>query len=73
MAVNVSKSYAIIFVRAGICFLKPRPVQLFGEPIQWVDTIHYLRVTLDKRLNLSRHIDRFREKDDHRLSVLALS
>jgi hypothetical protein len=38
IAINVSKSTAIIFERAGRRFIQPRPVTLFGEPMQWVDT-----------------------------------
>jgi len=34
IAINVSKSTAIIFARAGRRFIQPRH---FGEPIQWVD------------------------------------
>ena len=33
-AINVSKSSAIIFARAGRRFIQPRPVTLFGEPIK---------------------------------------
>ena len=36
IAVNVSKSTATIFARAGRRFIQPRPVTLFGEPIEWV-------------------------------------
>jgi hypothetical protein len=54
---NVSKSSAINFARAGRRFIQPRPVTLFGEPIQWVDTTRYLGVTLDKRLAWSSHIE----------------
>jgi hypothetical protein len=50
ITINVSKSTAIIFARAGRRFIQPRPVTLFGEPIPWVDTTRYLGVTLDKRL-----------------------
>ena len=50
IAINVSKRTAIIFARAGWRFIQPRPVTLFGEPIQWVETTRYLMVTLDKRL-----------------------
>jgi hypothetical protein len=50
IAINVSKSTAIIFARARRRFIQPRPVKLFGEPIQWVDTTRYLGVTLDTRL-----------------------
>jgi hypothetical protein len=42
IAINVSKSTAIIFARAGRHFNQPRPVTLFGEPIEWVDTTRYL-------------------------------
>ena len=38
------------FVKAGKRITKPRPVQLFGEPVHWVDTARYLGVNLDKRL-----------------------
>jgi hypothetical protein len=47
IAINVSKSTAIIFSRAGRRFIQPRPVTLFGEPLKWVDTTSYLGVTLD--------------------------
>ena len=42
IAINVSKSSAIIFARAGRRFIQPRSVTLFGKPIIWVDTIRYL-------------------------------
>ena len=42
IASNVSKSIAIIFARAERRFTQPRPVTLFGEPIEWVDTTRYL-------------------------------
>ena len=47
IAFNVKKSSAMLFVKAGTRIAKP---QLFGEPIQWVDTARYLGVTLDTRL-----------------------
>jgi hypothetical protein len=34
IAINVSKSTAIIFARAGWCYIKPQPLTLFVEPIQ---------------------------------------
>jgi hypothetical protein len=57
IAINVSKSTAIIFTLAGRCFNQPQPVTLFGEAIQWVDTIRYLGVTLHTKLTWSPHID----------------
>jgi hypothetical protein len=59
--------------RAGQTALHPAPtVTLFGEPIQWVDTIRYLGVTLDTRLTLSPHIDQLRKKTAQRLDMLSL-
>ena len=48
---------------------KPRSVQLFGEPIQWVDDVRYLGMTLDKRLSWS-NIDLVRKKAVQRLGAL---
>jgi hypothetical protein len=48
IAINVSKSTAMLFTRRRI--QKPRPVLLFGEPILWVDAARYLGVILDTRL-----------------------
>jgi hypothetical protein len=42
IAFNVSKSTAIIFASAGQRFIQRRPVTLYGEPIEWVDTTRYL-------------------------------
>jgi hypothetical protein len=36
IAINVSKSTAVIFVKAARHIQKPRAVQFLGEPIQWV-------------------------------------
>jgi len=69
-AINVSKSTAIIFARAGRRFLQPRPVTLFGEPIEWVDTTRYLGITLDKGLTWSSHIDQVRKKTAQRMGML---
>jgi hypothetical protein len=39
IAINVSKSMAMLFTRRRI--QTPRPVALFGEPVVWVDTARY--------------------------------
>jgi len=70
IAINISKSTAIIFARAGRRFIQPRTVTLFGEPIQWVDTTRYLGVTLDKRLTWSPHVDQIRKKTAQRMDML---
>ena len=58
----MSKSTAKIFARAGRHFIHPRPVTLFGEPIEWFDTTRYLGVNLDRRLTLSPRIDQIRKR-----------
>ena len=70
IAINVSKSTAIIFARAGRRFIQPQPVSLFGEPIQWVDKTRYLGVTLDTQLNWSPHIEQVRKKTAQRMDML---
>jgi hypothetical protein len=70
IAINVSKYTTIIFARAGQRFIQPRPVTLFGEPIQWVETTRYLGVTLDTRLAWSPHIDQVKKKTARRIGML---
>ena len=70
IAINVSKSTAIIFTCAGRRFIQPQPVTLFGEPIEWVDTTNYLGVTLDTRLTWSPHIDQVRKRTAQRMGTL---
>jgi len=40
----------MLLAKTGRRVHKPREVQLFGEPIEWVDDTRYLGVNLDKRL-----------------------
>jgi hypothetical protein len=68
IAINVSESMAMLFTRRRI--QTPRSVALFGEPIVWVGTARYLRVTLDKQLTCSTHIDQVRKKASQWLGVL---
>ena len=70
ITINVSKSTAIIFARAGRRFIQPRPVTLFGEPIEWVDTTLYLGMTLDMGHNWSPHNDHVRKKTAQRMGML---
>ena len=60
----------IIFARAGRRFIQPRSVTLFGEPINWVDTIRYLGVTLDKQLTWSLHIEQVSRRTAQRMGLL---
>ena len=66
----MSKNTAIIFARAGRRFIQTRPVTLFGEPIEWVDTTRYLGVTLDKGLTWSPYIDQVRKRTAQRMDML---
>jgi hypothetical protein len=70
IAINVSKSCAMTIARAGRRFIQPRPVTLFGEQIQWVETTRYLEVTLHNRLTWSPHIDQVRKKTSERMGML---
>jgi hypothetical protein len=45
IAINVSKSTAVLFVKAAR-LMKNRSLQFLGEPIEWVETALYLGVTL---------------------------
>ena len=69
----VSKSSDMFFAKTGRRMPQRRTVQLFGEPIQWVDDTRYLGVTLDKRLTWSKHIDQVRKKAAQRLGTLGLN
>jgi hypothetical protein len=60
----------MIFARASRRFIQPRPVSLFGEPIQWVATTRYLGVTLDRRLTWSPHIDHISRITAQRMGLL---
>jgi hypothetical protein len=71
IAMNVSKGNAMLFAKAGWRFPKPRPVQLLGEPIHWVDTALYLGVILDTRMSWSPHIVQVKKKAAQRLGLLS--
>jgi hypothetical protein len=69
IAINVSKCTSIIFASAGRRFIKPRPVKLLEESIQWFET-HNLGVILNTRLFWSPHIDQVRKKTAQRMGML---
>jgi hypothetical protein len=70
IAINISKSTAVLFVKAAKRMQKPRPVQFLGELIQWVETAHYLVVTLNTQLTWSAHINQVGKKAAQRLGML---
>jgi hypothetical protein len=70
IVINVSKSTAVLGVKAARHIKKPRAVQFLGEPIQWVETARYLGVTLDTQLTWSAHVNQAGKKTAQRLGVL---
>jgi hypothetical protein len=70
IAMNVSKSSAMLFVKNGWRIPQPQPLRFFGEPIKWFDTARYLGVNLDKLFTWSRHIDQVRKKAVQRLGTM---
>jgi len=62
ITINISKSTAMLFVKACRCIPKPQPVQLFSEPIHWVKTA-YLGVILATLLTLSMRWERKQHRD----------
>ena len=62
LAINVSKSTAIIFAFAGRRFIQPRPGTLFSELIELVEIPRYLGVALYTQRNRSPHIDQLRQR-----------
>jgi hypothetical protein len=70
IAINVSNSTAVLFVKAARRIQKSRTVQFRGEPIQWVETARYLGVILDTQLSWSAHVNQVGKKAAQRLGVL---
>jgi hypothetical protein len=70
IAINVSKSNAMLFAKATWRVPRTRQVQFLGQPIEWVDTARYLVVTLVSRLTWRPYIVQVRKKASQRLGVL---
>jgi hypothetical protein len=60
----------VLFAKTARIARQPRPVQLLGEPIQWVQTARYLGVTLDSRLTCSALVNKLRKRAAQRLGML---
>jgi hypothetical protein len=54
-AIKVSRSSALLFVKADRCMQTHRPVEYFGGLNRWVDTARHLGMTLDKHQTSSTH------------------
>jgi hypothetical protein len=50
---------------------RPWPLWLFGEAIEWVETVRYLRVNLNTLLTCSSHVSQVRRKANQRLCLLS--
>jgi hypothetical protein len=70
IAINISKSNAMLFAKVAWRVPRPRPVEFLGQPIEWVVTARYLGVTLDSRLTWRSHIVQVKKKASQRLGVL---
>jgi hypothetical protein len=70
IAINVSKSTAVLFAKTARSARQPRPVQFLGEPIQWVQTTRYLGVTHDRRLTWAAHVNHVRKRAAQRFGML---
>jgi hypothetical protein len=70
IAINVSKCTMVLSAKTTRHIQRPRPVQLFGEPIKWVDTAQYLGVTLDTWLTWSMHVNQVGRNAAQRLGML---
>jgi hypothetical protein len=76
IAINITKSTALLFTKTRSCVHRPTPVQFFREPIQWVQCqYHYgivqqVGVILDTRLTWLAHINEVGRKAAQILGVL---
>ena len=70
IAINVSKSFAMFFVKAGRRIPKTQPVQLFGDQPNGSIPPVILGANLDARLTWSTHIDQVRTEAAQGLEVL---
>jgi hypothetical protein len=70
IAINDSKSKAMLPIKAVERIQNPRTENFLGEAIQWVQTARYLGVTLDTQLTWSAHVKQLGKKTDQRLGVL---
>lgn len=71
ISINVSKSTAVLFVKRRGATPWPRPLELFGERIEWANSAKYLGVTLDRGLTWRHHISEVRQRAKRRLTILA--
>jgi hypothetical protein len=70
IAISVSKSNSVFFVKAVRRNQKHRPEHFLGEPIEWAETGHYLGVNLGKQPTGSAHVSQLGNKAAQRLGVL---
>ena len=55
IAINVSKSFVMLFAKTGRRIPETPSSTALVEPIEWVDDTRYLGLTLDKRLTWLKH------------------
>jgi hypothetical protein len=68
MPINVSKSTAFLLLRQQ--YTSENTDQWFlGKAIQWVETAHYLGLTLDTQVTWSAHVNKVENRVAQRLGV----
>jgi hypothetical protein len=72
IAINVSKSTAVLLVKTARRIQKSRASQILGEPIKWVETARYLGVTVDTQLTWSAQVNQVGKKVAKIFGVLDL-
>jgi hypothetical protein len=73
ICINVLKNTAVLFVQAARRIQKPILVQFMGQPIQWVETARYLRVSLDTQLPWLANVNQVGKKAAQSSGMLGLS
>lgn len=69
--INPSKSQAIFFSRKRkLCHLPSANLTILGNNINWLDSVHYLGITLDKKLIFKQHVSYIIEKVDKYRKIL---
>jgi hypothetical protein len=59
---NVSKSTAVLFVKAAKRLRKPRGARFVVDPVQCVETALYLGLIIDTQLNFSVHVNQVKKR-----------
>jgi hypothetical protein len=62
IAINVSKTTVCFLLRLRDASKNPVQSSIFGKPVQWVEPVRYLEVTLDTQLTWPAHVNQVGRK-----------